>query len=240
MKSTIAVLSLAAFSAAWNDDELYEAFDAVGEAWELQIDAEHEHAQAEYWWKKSVLAELDFLAQAVEQLQIFREYSEQQAAELRNDVDNNSNDIGYAFEEIAYLQNRSVFEDHFYVNEPGYMVEREYCFDPIILKVGQTIDISADFTTEVGDRDQVTNFGIWLQANGEWIAQGSTSEFEDQDKTASNNASLIYRQKVEEHSEFMLCYWASPSILGEIMTPGKFQWGYRIYGVDYETVMHTF
>ena len=93
-----------------------------------------------------------------------------QAADLREDVDNNANSIGYAFEDISHLYNRGVVEDHFFVNEPDYMIERSFCFDPINVKVGNTFEISADFTTETGDRDQATYFGLWVEANGEWVA----------------------------------------------------------------------
>ena len=94
----------------------------------------------------------------------------EQAGQLRVDVDNNFNSINYAFEDISHLYNKGVVEDHFYVNEPDYMIEREFCFEPITVKVGYTFDISADFTTEVGDRDQATYFNVWVEANGEWVA----------------------------------------------------------------------
>ena len=133
-----------------------------------------------------------------------------------------------------------MIEDHFWVNQANYQIQTDFCFDPITVYESQTIDFSANFSTDSGERDEATYFGIYLKVNGVKKAQGLNQEYYENDKYANNSVSMIYRETVAQGSEFELCYWAAPTIATTLSSEGSFQFGYKIYDTGYRSQMHVF
>ena len=105
-----------------------------------------------------------------------------------------------------------MISDHFWVNESGYQMETDFCFDPIVVYEDQTIDFSANFSTGSGARDEATYFGIYLRVDGVMKTQSVAQEYQENDKFANSNLSMIYRETVTEGSQFEFCYWAAPTV----------------------------
>ena len=56
-------------------------------------------------------------------------------------------------------------KDHFWINDAGYLVEPEHCFEEIEVEAWQTFDFEANVTTGVAERDDETYFDLFLMKN---------------------------------------------------------------------------
>ena len=139
---------------------------------------------------------MDNMAYEIEQLKAYKEDSEYWINELRQDI-NNAWDR-YEEQEINFdwLVKSQVIDDQFWVNEPGYQIQTSFCFDPIVVYESQTLDFSANFTTDSNNRDESTYFGIYIKVDGVLKAQGVAQEYQENEKVANNSVSMIYRETV--------------------------------------------
>ena len=77
------------------------------------------------------------------------------------------------------------------------------------------------------------NFWYALLKNGAIVARSTGDRGIVHNEWNNDSATLIYREKVPEATNFKLCYWMEQPVT-RTAEPGMLQIGYKIYGTGYD------
>ena len=143
MKFTIAVVScsIAALSAAYDlNNEVYNAISDQVYAYEGAVAQKEEMANAQYELNEALVIQLEQMAEEIQELKNFQFDAQSWIDQLYGDIDENSNKIKGLETDIYFLNGAKVVKDHFWINDAGYLVEPEHCFEEIEVEAWQTFD----------------------------------------------------------------------------------------------------